>query len=116
MKPKSPACTFIPCLCLTFFTLGFLTHHYYHYLLPIARIIFLTSSFLSGALFTENERDGPTELAFKYAVYRINKDRALLPNATIVYDIQYIPKDDSFHAAKRGELTGHSVSADSVIQ
>lgn len=60
--------------------------------------------YFAGALFTENERDGATELAFKYAVYRINKDRALLPNATIVYDIQYIPKDDSFHAAKRGEL------------
>lgn len=76
------------------------------HLLTVCSFLFLVHrafSCLAGALFTENERDGPTELAFKYAVYRINKDRALLPNATMVYDIQYIPKDDSFHAAKRGE-------------
>ncbi|XP_054715815.1 glutamate receptor ionotropic, kainate 2-like [Uloborus diversus] len=54
-----------------------------------------------GVLFTEDERESPTELAFKYAVYRINKDRTLLPNTTLVYDIQYVPKDDSFHAAKK---------------
>ncbi|RWS08751.1 glutamate receptor ionotropic: kainate 2-like protein, partial [Dinothrombium tinctorium] len=53
------------------------------------------------ALFTEEEKDGSSELAFKYAIYRINKDRLLLPNTTLIYDIQYVPKDDSFHAAKK---------------
>lgn len=54
-----------------------------------------------GAMFTEEQREGPTELAFKYAVYRINKDASLLSNTTLVYDIQYVPKDDSFHASKK---------------
>lgn len=56
-----------------------------------------------GALFTEDERESQTELAFKYAVYRINRDRTLLPNATLLYDIQYITSGDSFHASKKGE-------------
>ncbi|GFS72260.1 glutamate receptor ionotropic: kainate 2-like protein [Nephila pilipes] len=53
------------------------------------------------ALFTEDQRDSPSELAFKYSVYRINKDKTLLANTTLVYDIQHVPKDDSFHAAKK---------------
>lgn len=57
-----------------------------------------------GALFTEDQRNSPSELAFKYSVYRINKDKKLLENTTLVYDIQYVPKDDSFHAAKKGKL------------
>ncbi|XP_064104775.1 glutamate receptor ionotropic, kainate 2-like [Macrobrachium nipponense] len=54
-----------------------------------------------GAMFTVDQREGPTELAFKYAVYRINKDSSLLSNTTLVYDIQYVPRDDSFHASKK---------------
>ncbi|GFT47925.1 glutamate receptor ionotropic-kainate 1 [Trichonephila clavipes] len=54
-----------------------------------------------SVMFTEDQKESPTELAFKYAVYRINKDRNILPNTTLVYDIQYVPKDDSFHASKR---------------
>ncbi|RWS22861.1 glutamate receptor: ionotropic kainate 2 precursor-like protein 1, partial [Leptotrombidium deliense] len=60
----------------------------------------LFNSFL-GALFTEDEKNSQTELAFKYAVYRINRDRTILPNTTLIYDIQYIPHDDSFHAVKK---------------
>ena len=56
-----------------------------------------------GALLPEESRGGTTELAFKYAIYRINKDRSLAPNATFVYDIQYVTREDSFHAGKRGE-------------
>lgn len=55
-----------------------------------------------AALFTEEERDGPSELAFKYAIFRINKDRTLLENTTLTYDIQYVPREDSFHASKKG--------------
>lgn len=59
--------------------------------------------FLSaGAIFTEDQKDTSVELAFKYAVYRINKDRELLPNTTLVYDIQYVPRDDSFRTSKKG--------------
>ncbi|KAA0183950.1 hypothetical protein HAZT_HAZT002534 [Hyalella azteca] len=55
----------------------------------------------SGAMFTEDQREGPTEVAFKYAIYRINKDVHLLPNTTLLYDVQYVPRDDSFHTSKR---------------
>ncbi|XP_016837534.1 glutamate receptor ionotropic, kainate 2 isoform X2 [Nasonia vitripennis] len=54
-----------------------------------------------GAIFTHDQRNTSTELAFKYAVHKINKDRIILPNTTLVYDIQYVPKDDSFHASKK---------------
>jgi ionotropic kainate glutamate receptor 2 len=56
----------------------------------------------SGAIFTEEQRDSSAELAFKYAVYRINKDKHILPRTNLVYDIQYVPRDDSFHASKKG--------------
>ncbi|XP_068085191.1 glutamate receptor ionotropic, kainate 2 [Anabrus simplex] len=56
---------------------------------------------LLGAIFTEDQKDSSTELAFKYAVYRINKEKHLLPNTTIVYDIQYVPRDDSFRTSKK---------------
>ncbi|XP_049838254.1 glutamate receptor ionotropic, kainate 2-like isoform X4 [Schistocerca gregaria] len=54
-----------------------------------------------GAVFTQDQKDSSTELAFKYAVYRINKDKHLLPKTTLKYDIKYVPKDDSFHASKK---------------
>ncbi|XP_015436904.1 PREDICTED: glutamate receptor ionotropic, kainate 2-like [Dufourea novaeangliae] len=54
-----------------------------------------------GAIFTEDQRDSPSELAFKYAIYKINKDKTLLANTTLVYDIQYVPKDDSFRTSKK---------------
>ncbi|KAI4504870.1 hypothetical protein M0802_000420 [Mischocyttarus mexicanus] len=54
-----------------------------------------------SAIFTEDQKDSPSELAFKYAIYKINKDRTLLPNTTLVYDIQYVPKDDSFRTSKK---------------
>ncbi|KAK8390471.1 hypothetical protein O3P69_010275 [Scylla paramamosain] len=53
------------------------------------------------AILTEDQRDSATELAFKYAVYRINNDKFILPNTTLVFDIQYVPRDDSFHTAKK---------------
>ncbi|XP_076389983.1 glutamate receptor ionotropic, kainate 2 isoform X3 [Megachile rotundata] len=53
-----------------------------------------------GAIFTHDQKDSSTEVAFKYAVYKINKDR-ILPRTTLEYDIQYVPKDDSFHASKK---------------
>ncbi|XP_035212026.1 glutamate receptor ionotropic, kainate 2-like [Stegodyphus dumicola] len=61
-------------------------------------------SITEGVLFTEDQKESPTELAFKYAVYKINKDRDILPNTTLVYDIQYVPRDDSFHASKKACL------------
>lgn len=69
----------------------------------------------TGGLFTEEEKGGAEELAFKYAIYRINKDRSLVPNTTFVYDIQYIAKDDSFHAGKRGESASSSLLSRNLL-
>lgn len=52
-------------------------------------------------ILSEDQKDSPTELAFKYAVYRINKGREVLPNHTLVYDIQYVPREDSFRTTKK---------------
>lgn len=71
------------------------------------RITFSDASVLhnfAGAIFTEDQKDSPSELAFKYAIYKINKDKTLLANTTLVYDIQYVPKDDSFRTSKKGEF------------
>ncbi|KAF2902667.1 hypothetical protein ILUMI_03520 [Ignelater luminosus] len=56
----------------------------------------------NGAIFTEDQRDSITELAFKYAVYKINRDKTILPYTSLEYDIRYVPRDDSFHASKKG--------------
>ncbi|XP_033607886.1 glutamate receptor ionotropic, kainate 2 isoform X13 [Cryptotermes secundus] len=65
-----------------------------------------------GAIFTEDQKDSSAELAFKYAVYRINKDRHILPRTTLVYDIQHVPRDDSFHASKKAcQLVNFGVQA-----
>lgn len=74
------------------------------FLTIITNILILTLAFLfAGAIFTHDQKDSSTELAFKYAVYKINKDKIILPKTTLEYDIQYVPKDDSFHASKKGE-------------
>ncbi|KAI5739282.1 hypothetical protein M8J77_017278 [Diaphorina citri] len=57
-----------------------------------------------GAIFSEAEKGGSSELAFRYAVHRINRDKYLLPHTQLVYDIQYVPLDDSFHASKKDFL------------
>jgi hypothetical protein len=57
---------------------------------------------LTGGIFREDQKDGSAELAFKYAVYRLNRERTILPNTTLVYDIQYVPRDDSFRTSKKG--------------
>ncbi|XP_024084773.1 glutamate receptor ionotropic, kainate 2-like [Cimex lectularius] len=65
-----------------------------------------------GAIFTQEQKESATELAFKYAVYRINKDKNLLPKSTLVYDIQYVSKEDSFHASKKAcQQVGEGVQA-----
>ncbi|KQS21447.1 uncharacterized protein Dere_GG16408, isoform E [Drosophila erecta] len=54
-----------------------------------------------GAIFTDDERESSIESAFKYAIYRINKEKTLLPNTQLVYDIEYVPRDDSFRTTKK---------------
>lgn len=55
-----------------------------------------------GAIMTEEQRGSPTEQLFKYAVERINRDPELLTNTTLIYDIHYVDREDSWHASKKG--------------
>ena len=52
-------------------------------------------------IFSEEQKDSPTELAFKYAVFRINKEKDVLPNNSLTYDVQYVPNEDSFRTTKK---------------
>ena len=44
------------------------------------------------------------EIAFKYAVDHINRNRELLPNSRVMAQIERIPSHDSFYASKRGKI------------
>ncbi|GLD65250.1 glutamate receptor ionotropic, kainate 3 [Lates japonicus] len=67
--------------------------------------IFKLSSLQPGGIFEQT--DGPVslvsaeELAFKFAVNNINRNRTLLPNTTLTYDIQRINIYDSFEASRK---------------
>uniref|UniRef100_A0A8C9F6E0 Glutamate receptor n=1 Tax=Pavo cristatus TaxID=9049 RepID=A0A8C9F6E0_PAVCR len=59
-------------------------------------------SLLRGIFETvENEPVNIEELAFKFAVTNINRNRTLMPNTTLTYDIQRINLFDSFEASRR---------------
>lgn len=56
----------------------------------------------AGAIFTEDQRGGALELAFKHAVFSVNRDPELLPGTALEHDIRFVHRDDSFHTAKKG--------------
>ena len=58
---------------------------------------------VAGGLFGEGDEHRSVENAFRYAVYRINHDRQLLPNTRLGYDIQHVPINDGFRASKKGK-------------
>lgn len=79
--------------------LTFITFYTFLSCIQISRIPGYPST---GAIFSEEQKDTSIELAFKYAVYKINKDRNILPKTTLVYDIQYVPDStDSFRTSKK---------------
>lgn len=70
--------------------------------LKLSNLLLFPCKISLGAIFSEEQKDTSIELAFKYAVYKINKDRSILPKTTLVYDIQYVPDStDSFRTSKK---------------
>lgn len=71
------------------------------YLLTCCLALFIL---VKGGIFEtrENEPVSMDELAFKFAVTSINRNRTLMPNTTLTYDIQRVNLFDSFEASRRG--------------
>ncbi|XP_064208691.1 glutamate receptor ionotropic, kainate 1 isoform X4 [Anguilla rostrata] len=78
--------------------------------LQLCLLYFMTEVCLSsqqvlriGGIFEtmENEPVSVEELAFKFAVTNINRNKTLMPNTTLTYDIQRINVFDSFEASRR---------------
>ena len=63
---------------------------------------------VAGGLFGEGDEHRSVENAFRYAVYRINHDRQLLPDTRLGYDIQHVPVHDGFRASKKGRAVWSS--------
>lgn len=57
-----------------------------------------------GGLF--HPSDDKQEVAFRYAVEKINANRDILPKSRLSAQIEQIKPQDSFHASKRGECGG----------
>lgn len=64
------------------------------------QIIISSSHFFSGGLF--HPGDNNQEIAFRYAVDKINLDRTILPRSKLTTQVEIISPQDSFHASKRG--------------
>ncbi|XP_042214385.1 glutamate receptor ionotropic, kainate 2-like isoform X2 [Homarus americanus] len=74
------------------------------------RILALPDEILIGGIF--DEQDKIQDLAFRYAVERVNKDRSTLPRSKLKAHIELLPGDDSFQASKRVcMLLRHGVAA-----
>lgn len=56
-----------------------------------------------GGLF--HPSDDKQDVAFRYAVEKINNNRDILPKSRLSAQIEQIKPQDSFHASKRGEPT-----------
>ncbi|CAL8277499.1 unnamed protein product [Arctogadus glacialis] len=78
--------------------------------IPLASLYLMTQVLLSsqqvlriGGIFEtrESELVSMDELAFKFAVNNINRNRTLMPNTTLTYDIQRINLFDGFEASRR---------------
>lgn len=79
-------------------------------LCPFCLLVFFCCSFVfvpvTGGIFecVESGPMGAEELAFRFAVNTINRNRTLLPNTTLTYDTQKINLYDSFEASKKGNF------------
>lgn len=53
-----------------------------------------------AAIFEKELAGSAMEHVFRYTVHKINQDKSILPATTLVHDIQYVSRNDSFHAGK----------------
>lgn len=67
-----------------------------------------------GGLF--HPEDDKQEVAFRYAVERVNADRAVLPRAKLLAQVETISPQDSFHASKRGVYFTICVRTDPKVE
>jgi ionotropic glutamate receptor len=56
---------------------------------------------ITGGLF--DMTDTVQEIAFRYAVDRVNVDSEVLPRSRLTAQIERIPAQDSFYASKQGD-------------
>lgn len=75
-------------------------------------------SLCAGGIFEtrESELVSMDELAFKFAVNNINRNKTLMPNTTLTYDIQRINLFDGFEASRRGRLHVITVRDDNIFR
>ncbi|XP_032294105.1 glutamate receptor ionotropic, kainate 2 isoform X2 [Drosophila virilis] len=67
----------------------------------LAYVVSSTSVIKVGALFPKlSKQQSDPEVAFQYAVHRLNHDKSVLPDTDLVHHIQYIAKD-SFEAVQK---------------
>ncbi|XP_061378515.1 glutamate receptor ionotropic, kainate 2 [Danaus plexippus] len=69
------------------------------FVLLIGHLSALPDTIRIGGLF--HPEDDKQEVAFRYAVERVNADRAVLPRAKLLAQVETISPQDSFHASKR---------------
>uniref|UniRef100_A0AAQ4R3H4 Glutamate receptor n=1 Tax=Gasterosteus aculeatus aculeatus TaxID=481459 RepID=A0AAQ4R3H4_GASAC len=75
----------------------------FHLLLAAQLCLSSTQVLRIGGIFEtrESELVSMDELAFKFAVNNINRNKSLMPNTTLTYDIQRINLFDGFEASRR---------------
>ncbi len=70
--------------------------------------------FSPGGLF--DMPDQVQEVAFRFAVDHVNLDRSVLPDTRLTAQIERIPAQDSFYAAKQGEIYKDRFPSDVHLQ
>lgn len=72
----------------------------YFYWIVIHLSFCFSQYYNAGGLFHNGDID--QELAFRYAVEKINLDKTILPRSKLSAQIEHVSPEDSFHASKRG--------------
>ncbi|XP_032308070.1 glutamate receptor ionotropic, kainate 2 isoform X3 [Drosophila ananassae] len=63
-----------------------------------------------GAIFPKQLLKRSSELAFRYAIHRLNRDSSLLPETIIEYDVEYVNQLDSFETVQKGIVDMHQLT------